>query len=115
MTRYLMSVWYPEGAEPPSPEQLATIARDVDAVHRELEEAGAWVFGGGLHDPTTATVVTARDGRVVTTDGPFAETKEMLGGFSVIDVADLDVALRWAERISEATTCPIEVRPFLAE
>ena len=112
MTQYMISVWYPAEGAPPSAGELERITRDVEAVHQQLQHEGSWVFGGGLHDPTTATVVESRGGRVVTTDGPFAETKEVLGGFSVIDVADLDAALRWAERISEATTCPIEVRPF---
>ena len=113
MTQYLMSVYYDEGSVQPAPEELASIVASVDAVHAQLREQGAWVFGGGLHDPTTATVVRTRGGRVVTTDGPFVETKEQLGGFSVIDVADLDEALTWAEKMSEATTCPIEVRPFI--
>ena len=112
MTQYLMSVWYPAGATPPEPDELERITREVDAVHRGLEQQGAWVFGAGLHGPDTATVVQTTGGRAVTTDGPFVETKEVLGGFSVIDVADLDVALAWADSLSQATTCPIEVRPF---
>jgi hypothetical protein len=108
----MLSVWYPADAAPPAPDELAQITRDVETIHQRLQDEGSWVFGGGLHDPTTATVVTTRGGRAVTTDGPFVETKEMLGGFSVIEVEDLDAALRWAERLSEATTCPIEVRPF---
>ncbi len=115
MTRYLLSVYYDEGSAQPPPDELEKIAVNIDAIHRELQAAGAWVFGGGLHDPDTATVVRARNGQVVTTDGPFIETKEQLGGFSIIDVADLDHALAWAERMSEATTCGIEVRPFLDE
>jgi hypothetical protein len=113
MTRYLLSVYYPAGSVAPGPDELARISADVDAVQRQLQDAGCWVFGGGLHDPTTATVVESRGGRASTTDGPYVETKEVLGGFSVIDVADLDVTLRWAERLAEATTCPIEVRPLL--
>ena len=112
MTRYLMSVWYPAGSTAPSAEELEGITRDVEAVHQRLRDQGAWVFGGGLHDPSTATVVESRGGRAMSTDGPFVETKEVLGGFSVIDVTDLDVALAWAERLARATTCPIEVRPF---
>jgi hypothetical protein len=112
MTRYLLSVWYDADAVAPDPDDLERISRDVDAVHEELRAEGSWIFGGGLHDPTTATVVRSRGGRAATTDGPFVETKEVLGGFSVIEVADLDVALTWAERLSEATTCAIEVRPF---
>lgn len=112
MTRYMMSVWYAADATPPATDELARITRDVEAIHRELQEEGAWVFGGGLHDPSTATVVHARNGQPVTTDGPFVETKEVLGGFSIIDVDDLDVALAWADRMSQATACPIEVRPL---
>ena len=112
MTQYLLSVYYPADATRPSPEELARIGEDVAAVQAELEAAGEWVFGGGLHDPSTSTVVHARGGDVLTTDGPYAETKEQLGGFSVIDVPHLDAALEWAERTSRATTCPIEVRPF---
>jgi hypothetical protein len=112
VTQYLMSVWYPAGATQPDPDELERITREVDAVHRGLEEQGAWVFGAGLHGPDTATVVQSKGGRPVTTDGPFVETKEVLGGFSVIQVADLDEALVWAERMSEATACPIEVRPL---
>lgn len=115
MARYLMSVCYPAGSTAPSPEELEVIGRDVTRVHEELQAVGAWVFGGGLHDPSTATVVTARDGSALTTDGPFVDTKEVIGGLSIIDVADLDEALRWAERMSQATTCPIEVRPFLPD
>ncbi len=112
MTQYMMSVWYPADAVQPAPDELATISANVEAVRQQLVDEGAWVFSGGLHDAATATVVTSKGGRAVTTDGPFVETKEMLGGFSVIEVADLDVALAWAERLSQATTCPIEVRPF---
>lgn len=115
MTMYLMSVWYPADATAPTEDELARITRDVEDVHQQLQDQGAWVFGGGLHDPTTATVVHARNGQAMTTDGPFVETKEVLGGFSVIDVDDLDVALGWAERMSQATTCPIEVRPLHAQ
>lgn len=112
MTQYLLSVCYDEGSTPPPADQLEQISRDVDVIHAELRAAGAWVFGGGLHDAATATVVRARNGDVVTTDGPFLETKEQIGGLSIIDVEDLDAALAWAEKLSAATTCAIEVRPF---
>jgi hypothetical protein len=115
MTRYLMSVCYPAGATPPSAEELEHIVHDVTAVHTALRAEGAWVFGGGLHETSTATVVTSRDGSVTTTDGPFVDTKEVIGGLSIIDVPDLDAALRWGERMAAATTCPIEVRPFMDE
>src|SRR5690606_35282373 len=87
MTRYLMSVCYPAGSKAPDPEELDVITRDVSEVHRRLQAEGAWVFGGGLHDPSTATVVTARDGSAVTTDGPFVDSREVIGGLSIIDVA----------------------------
>jgi hypothetical protein len=115
MTRYLMSVCYPADSTAPTTEELEVIARDVTEVHRQLQDEGSWVFGGALHHPSTATVVKTRDGSPVTSDGPFIDTKEMIGGLSIIDVDDLDVALRWAERLSAATTCPIEVRPFMSD
>jgi len=71
-----------------------------------------WVFGGRLHPPGTATVARVRDGTVLTTDGPFAEGKEHIGGFSVIKAPDLDAALEWGRKLARATTLPIEVRPF---
>jgi hypothetical protein len=113
MTRYLMSVCYTPDATPPTPDELMSIMADVTEVRRQLQAAGAWVFGGGLHDSSTATVVTSRDGSAVTTDGPFIDSKEVIGGLSIIDVADLDSALVWAERTATATRCPIEVRPFM--
>jgi hypothetical protein len=112
MTQYLLSVYYPAGAPQPSADELAEIAKNVETFHNELQAEGAWVFGGALHDASTATVVRMRGGEVLTTDGPFAETKEQLGGFSIIDVPDLDAALAWAAEASQATTCPIAVRPF---
>jgi hypothetical protein len=110
-----MSAYYDEGSVQPAADELDRISTNVEAVHRALQAEGAWVFGGGLHDPDTATVVRAQRGGVLTTDWPFVETKEQLGGFSVIDVEDLDAALEWAEKMSEATTCAIEVRPFVDE
>ena len=93
MKRYLLSVIYPADGTQPSPEALATIVRDVDAVHQELRAAGAWIFGGGLYPPTTATMVQMKDGQALITDGPFAETKEQLGGRSIIMATYLDAAL----------------------
>jgi hypothetical protein len=78
-------------------------------------DAGAWVFGGGLEEPSTATVVRAQDGEVLTTDGPFAEAKEQLGGFWVIEAPDLDAALKWASEATVACRNPVEVRPFQGE
>ena len=111
MTRYLLSVYQPEG-DAPEPEVLDTIMRDLDALNEELRAAGAWVFAGGLHPPSTATVLRPRAGDVLTTDGPFAEGKEHIGGFTIISAPDLDAALEWGRRLALATTLPVEVRPF---
>ena len=111
MPQYLLSVIQPEG-EPPPPAVLDRITRDLDALNRELKATGAWVFAGGLHPPSTATVVRVREGELLTTDGPFAEAKEHLGGFTIIRAPDLDAALAWGARLARATTLPIEVRPF---
>jgi hypothetical protein len=111
MKEYLLSVIEPEGAPPP-PAVLEKIMREVEVFHQELHAAGAWVFAGGLHPPTTATVVRVQDGETLITDGPFAEGKEHIGGFCVIRAPDLDAALEWAGKAARATTLPIEVRPF---
>jgi hypothetical protein len=112
VTVYLQSVCYPAGAQPPSPDALDQITTDVNAVTRALKSAGAWVFGGGLHEAASATTVFEQDGNVILTDGPFIESKEQIGGITIIDVPDLDEALNWATQFSHATTTPIEVRPF---
>lgn len=111
MTQYLLSVYQPDGPVPPDVD-LARIMKDVEAVNEELRAAGAWVFAAGLHPASTATVVRVQDDDVLTTDGPYVEGKEHLGGLSVIEASDLDEALRWATKLARATTLPIEVRPF---
>jgi hypothetical protein len=111
MARYLLSVYQPDGPTPP-PEVLEGISRDLDALNAELRAAGAWVFAGGLHPPGTATVVRVGDGETLVTDGPFAEGREHIGGFTIVDVPDLDAALAWGRRLAAATTLPVEVRPF---
>jgi hypothetical protein len=111
MPRYLLSFYQPQGGTPPR-EVLDRVMRDLDTINRDIKAAGAWVFAGGLHPPSTATVVRFKDEEVLITDGPFVEGKELLGGITIIDVADLDAALGWADRITRATTLPIEVRPF---
>ncbi len=115
MKQYLLSVHSVEGEPPPSPEAMQQAFAEVDAFNAELQEAGSWVFAGGLHPPATATVVRVQDGEVLTTDGPFAETKEQIGGFWVIKAADLDDALAWAARATRACAAPVEVRPFQEE
>ena len=111
MKQYLLSVYQPDGPAPAA-DVLARISNDLAVLNDELRAAGAWVFAGGLHPPSTATVLRAQGGEVVTIDGPFVEGKEHLGGFTIIRAADLDAALAWGRRLAEATTLPIEVRPF---
>ncbi|MEU5095562.1 YciI family protein [Streptomyces sp. NPDC020996] len=115
MTYYLLSVVQPSEAEPPSAEALAEIGHNLEVFHRELREAGAWVFAGGLHDPESATMLRPHDGEVLATDGPYAQGKECLGGICLIQAPDLDAALRWGRRAVWATTLPIEVRAFMDE
>jgi hypothetical protein len=112
MTQYLLSVYHPEDESQPAPEVLEQARSDVNDLNQELQAAGAWVFAGGLHPASTATVVRTGDGGVLTTDGPFAEGKEHIGGFWVIAAADLDAALAWAEKATVACRLPVEVRPF---
>lgn len=111
MTQYLLAMYQPDGPPPP-PAVLEPIMRDVHAVNEELKAAGAWVFSAGLHPPSSATVVRVRDSEALMTDGPFAEAKEHLGGFTIITADDLDGALEWGRRLAAATTLPVEVRPF---
>jgi hypothetical protein len=112
MPQYLLTVVQPTGAEIPPPEVLGPIMRDVEAVDRDMRAAGVWVFAGGLFPPSSATVLRPKDGEVLITDGPFAEGREHVGGFSIIRADDLDEALEWGRRLALATTLPIEVRPF---
>ena len=112
MKLYLLSVYQPDG-DPPPPGVLEPIMREVHALQDDLKAAGAWVFSGGLHDASTATVVRVTDGEVITTDGPYIEGKEHIGGFTVIKASDLDAALEWARRSAKAITLPIEVRPLM--
>jgi len=114
MQQYLLSLYQPDG-DPPPPEVLEPIMRDLGAVNDEMRAAGAWVFAGGLHPPSTATVVRVQGGDVLMTDGPYAEGKEHLGGFTIIRAADLDAALEWARKVAVASTLPIEVRPLYEE
>jgi hypothetical protein len=115
MKQYLLSVYQPDG-DPPPPEVLEPIMRDVAAWDRALKAAGAWVFTARLHPASTATVVRHRDGDMLTTDGPFTEGKEHLGGFTVIRAPDLDAALEWGDRLARVVApLPIEVRPVHEE
>jgi hypothetical protein len=101
-----------EVREPMTDEEMRQSWKQVGILEQELKSAGAWIFSGRLHEPATATVVRMADGEVVTTDGPFVESKEHLGGFYVIQAEDLDAALAWASRVTDAIKVPIEVHPF---
>ena len=116
MTQYLLSVWHDDTYEVDfsSPDAQRLVAQ-VDAFNADLQASGAWVFAGGLHPPSSATVVRAINDDVSMTDGPYAESKEQMGGFWVIEAADLDAALDWARRGSAACEGPVEVRPFQGE
>lgn len=117
MSQYLLSTYTVQGevtGAPRTPEEMQTFMERVIALEAEMEGSGTFVFGGALHGPDAATVVRKSDGDVVMTDGPFAESKEHIGGFYVINADDLDAALAWAGKVVEATNHPIEVRPFRA-
>jgi hypothetical protein len=114
MKQYLLSIYQPDGPTPP-PEVLEKVMQDVGALIQEIKAAGAWVFNGGLNPPSTATVVRVQGGEVLMTDGPFAEGKEHVGGFLIIEAPDLDSALEWGRKAARAITLPIEVRPFQSE
>jgi hypothetical protein len=117
MTKYLLSVHSVEGAEdevrePMTEEEMRQSYARLGALEKEMASAGAWVFSGRLCEPDTATVVRVSGGEVMTTDGPFVESKEHLGGFYVVDAEDLDAALGWASKVTALIGAPIEVRPF---
>jgi hypothetical protein len=114
MRQYLLSVYQPDGP-PPESVDLERIRRDIAALHEELRAADAWVFAGGLHPASTATVVRVQGGEALTMDGPYTEGKEHLGGLTIIRAPDLDAALEWGRKAAAATTLPIEVRPFAGE
>src|SRR5262245_23799873 len=107
MPQYMLSVFMTE--EPPA-EEVPQIYADVDVINQQIREAGAWVFAGGLGEPSNATVVQVKAGEVVTTDGPFAEAKEAVGGFWIINADDLDAALAWARKATVACRGAVEVR-----
>lgn len=114
MAQYMLSAHGVEGEvrEPMTEDEMAELTRKVFELEAEMKSTGAWVFAGRLHPPDTATVVRVSEGDVFTTDGPFAESKEHLGGFYIIEVDDLDAALHWATRTAELIKAPIEVRPL---
>jgi len=118
MAEFLLSVWLDEDYLvnfDAASDDVQRMFKQVEAFNQEVQAAGAWVFAGGLHPASSATVVQANEGEVSMTDGPYAESKEQMGGFWVIDVPDLDTALDYARRGSAACEGPVEVRPFQGE
>ncbi|MCU1454984.1 MAG: hypothetical protein JWN46_3130 [Acidimicrobiales bacterium] len=116
MTQYLLSVHSVEGKENyASEEDMQAAFKAVDTFNQKLQDQGSWVFAGGLHPADTATVVDNTGGEGLVTDGPFAEAKEQLGGFWVVEAPDLDAALALAQEASAACAGPVEVRAFQGE
>jgi hypothetical protein len=116
MPQYLMSVWHDDDYTVDfSSAEAQRLGAQVGAYNEKLESAGAWVFGAGLHPASSATVVRSQDGQVSMTDGPYAESKEQMGGFWVIEAPDLDAALEWASQAAIACEGPVEVRPMQSE
>ncbi|MEP1123886.1 MAG: YciI family protein [Ilumatobacter sp.] len=116
MAQYLLSVWHDEEYVVDfSGEDMQRIGAQVGALNDELAAAGAEVFGGGLQPASSATVLRSDGGDVSMTDGPYAETKEQMGGFWVIEADDFDAALEWARKATVACEGPVELRPFQSE
>lgn len=116
MKTYLLAI-YPSdaGGEAPPRDVLDKIMQDVRAIREDMKAAGVWVFSGGLDSPRTSTVLRLRGADVLKTDGPFIESKEYIGGVTIVHVANQDEALNWARKLVDATGLSIEVRPFLLE
>lgn len=117
MNQYLLATHAIQGgvtAAPPTAEEMQSFMGRVIALESEMDEAGTFVFGGALHGPDAATVLTPTNDEVVMTDGPFVEAKEHIAGFYIINAEDLDEALAWASKVATAVNHPIEVRPFRA-
>ncbi|MEO3789776.1 YciI family protein [Nonomuraea sp. B10E15] len=112
MRHYVLTMYQPDG-EPPGPEILDPVMRDLGALEQEMKDAGVWVFSGGLRPPDQAAVARLREGEVLTTDGPYTEGKEHVGGFTIIRAADMEAALGWGRKMARAVALlPIEVREF---
>lgn len=113
MPRYLLNICQPDGPPPP-PEVLGPIMHDLEKVNDEMIAAGAWVTSSALHPAQAAKVVAVRDGVSRISDGPFVESKEHIGGFTIVEAPNMAAALGWAEKLSRAITLPIEVREIQA-
>jgi hypothetical protein len=115
MAEYLLSVHHDYDTEFPSLEEMQPVFEAVDRFNQKVRDAGAWVFAGGLTPVQQATTVDNTGDAPIVSDGPYAESKEYLGGFWVIQAADLDEALQWAKEGSAACRGKVEVRPFQGE
>lgn len=115
MHQYLLSVHHDDTNAIPDGVDVQDVFAAVDRFNTKLQEAGAWVFGGGLMPASSATVVDGTGEQPLMTDGPYLETREYLGGFWVIQAEDLDAALAWATQGSAACQGRVEVRPFQDE
>jgi hypothetical protein len=113
MTQYLVAIHHPDNYDP-SKEGEAMI-RDIDVLNEEMQAAGARLFAGGLSAPRSAKSLRQQPkGEVLITDGPYLETKEHIGGFWILEAADMDEALTWGRKAVIACRAPVEVRAFLA-
>ena len=113
MPQYLLSVWHDDAYDVDfTTPDAQRIGAQVGAFNDEIQAAAVWVFGAGLQPASTATVVRSTGGDVSMTDGPYAETKEQMGGFWIIEAADLDAALEWAGKGAAACERPVELRPM---
>ena len=116
MAQYLLSVWHDdEYTIDFSGEDIQRVVAQVDVLNNELQEKGVWVFAGGLHPASSATVLKHSDGKILMTDGPYAESKEQMGGFWIIEAPDFDAALEWGRKATTACEGPVEVRPLQGE
>jgi hypothetical protein len=112
MNQYLLSVHQVEGMEDPPPDVVRRAIEAGAKFNQRLKDEGAWVFAGGLMPPSAAVVMRVDKGVMIASDGPFAETKEHLGGVWVIRAPDLEAAKKWAALATDACWGPVEVRPF---
>ena len=111
MTQYLVAIHHPDNYDPSVEDEA--MASDIDVLNDEMKAAGVRVFVGGLRPASSATSVRAKpDGKFLITDGPYLETKEHVGGFWVLEAADLNEALAWGRKAAAACRAPVEVRAF---
>ncbi len=112
--QYLLMIYTNEQQEAQrTPEENEAVMGEYYAFTNEVRQAGVMVAGEALHPTTTATTVRVRNGQTTSTDGPFAETKEQLGGYYLLDCQNLDEAIRWAAKIPGAREGSIEIRPVM--